>query len=628
MSAALAETGLLSQGERRSLAVRLTLSLITAGLLILSTALRLAAPDQLDIAELVAGLAALLVAVPALQAAWYSLRHPDLHGVTDQLVALALIAAWAEGDLTTAALLPLVMTIGHVLEERSLLGSQEAIRALGRLTKGKARRLGADGRAEEVDAQALRPGDRIALKPGERIPADGLIRTGMASIDTASITGESVPAELGPGGAVFGGSLNLDGVLEVEVTRVGGQTTLGRVIALMQQAEQAKPPVTRLLEHHAGRYTVLVLLAAFGVWFASGSTAGMLAVLVASCPCALVLAAPATSIAAIAVAGRHGILVKGAAFLEDLASVDAVILDKTGTVTLGQLRLAEARAAAGVDVDALKSVAGALGAASNHPVSRALAPLAPLGAALPLEDVKEARGLGVVGRLGNETVVLGRPELLAEHGVLAPPPPAHDGPIAGVGRGESFLGWMLLADEPRAEARAAIADLKGLGLRRQLLLTGDRASVARSIAARLGVAEVRAEALPEEKLECVLAETRAGYRPLVVGDGINDALALKAGAVGVAMGAQGTDVALASADVVLMSNDLRRLATCVRLSRRCRGTIHTNVAVGLGWTVVVIGMAATGLLGPSGALIAAVLHNVGTLAVMGNAGRLLKFHEA
>lgn len=231
-------------------------------------------------------------------------------------MALALIAAWAEGDLTTAALLPLVMTVGHVLEERSLLGSQEAIRALGRLTKGKARRLGTDGRAEEVDAQALCPGDRIALRPGERVPADGLIRTGMASIDTASITGRSVPAELGPGGAVFGGSLNLDGVLEVEVTRVGGQTTLGRVIALMQQAEQAKPPVTRLLEHHAGRYTILVLLAAFGVWFASGSTAGMLAVLVASCPCALVLAAPATSIAAIAVAGRHGILVKGAAFLE------------------------------------------------------------------------------------------------------------------------------------------------------------------------------------------------------------------------------------------------------------------------------------------------------------------------
>jgi P-type E1-E2 ATPase len=194
--------------------------------------------------------------------------------------------------------------------------------------------------------------------------------------------------------------------------------------------------------------------------------------------------------------------------------------------------------------------------------------------------------------------------------------------------GDKFLGWMLLADEPRPESRQALADLRALGLTREILLTGDRRAVAERVARFLGVSEVRAEALPEQKLACVLEEMKAGYRPMVVGDGINDSLALKAGAVGVAMGAQGTDVALASADLVLMTNDLRRLGTCIRLSRRCRRTIHVNVALGLGWTVVVIGAAATGGLGASGALIAAVLHNMGTLAVMANAGRLLKFREA
>lgn len=618
--------GLLSRAEQLSLGLRLTLSLIAGGCLILATALQFFAPSQRDVAELVAGVAALLVAVPALSAAWESLRYPDLHGITDQLIALALIAAWAAGDLMTAALLPLVMTLGHILEERSLLGSQEAIRALSKLTQVKARRLKPDGRVEEVATQALRAGDRIELRAGDLIPADGVVEQGSSSVDTASITGESVPVEVEPGHEVFSGSINGDGHMVVKLTRVGDESTLGRVIALLQEAEGAKPPVTRLLERYAERYMVLVLLIAAGVWFATSNTIAALAVLVASCPCALVLAAPATSIAAIAVASRHGILVKGAAFLENLATVDAVVFDKTGTVTVGQLQLVEARPEAGVDVRELKALAGNLASASNHPVSRALAPLAEAGRQ-PLEDVKESRGLGVVGRLGPETVALGRVELFKELGVAASDPPNHDGPLVGVSRGKKFLGWMLLADEPRPEARAAIEDLRDLGLRRQVLLTGDRLPVARRIAEFLGLPNVRAEALPAQKMTYVLDEIGAGYRPMVVGDGINDSLALKVGAVGIAMGARGTDVALASADLVLMTNDLRRLGTCIRLSRRCRRTIYANVGIGLGWTVVIVGIAAVGGLGASGAIVAALLHNVSTIVVMANAGRLLKFQE-
>jgi cation transport ATPase len=258
-------------------------------------------------------------------------------------------------------------------------------------------------------------------------------------------------------------------------------------------------------------------------------------------------------------------------------------------------------------------------------VSRALA-----AAGMPVclaETVREMAGLGVTATLDGTDAALGRPTLFTQLGIPAPPPPTHDGPVAGVARGGRFLGWLLLADEPRPEARQALAELRAMGLGRQLLLTGDRAAVAARIGRFLGIGDVRAEALPEQKLEAVLAQTRAGLRPLVVGDGINDSLALRAGAVGVAMGAAGTDVALASADLVLMTSDLRRLGTAIRLSRRCRRTIHVNVGLGLGWTLAIVALAAAGLLGAEGALVAAVLHNAGTLAVMGNAGRLLRFDE-
>jgi Cd2+/Zn2+-exporting ATPase len=618
--------GLLSRSEQISLGVRLVLSLLAGGCLILSAGLLFLAPSQGEVAELVAGVAALLVAIPALSAAWESLRYPDLHGITDQLIALALVAAWAAGDLMTAALLPLVMTLGHILEERSLLGSQEAIRALSRLTQVRTRRLLPDGKVEEVTAQSLRAGDLIDLRAGDLVPADGVVQTGKSSMDTASITGESVPVEVQPRSEVFSGSINVDGHLVVKLTRVGQDSTLGRVITLLQEAENAKPPVTRLLERYASRYMVLVLLTAAGTWFLTSNTVAMLAVLVAACPCALVLAAPATSIAAIAVASRHGILVKGAGFLENLATVDAVVFDKTGTVTLGQLQVVGARPESGVDRDELATLASSLAGASNHPISRALVRFA-THEKLQLDDLKEAHGLGVVGRLEQEKVALGRAELFHELGIAISTEPNHDGPIAGVARGNKFLGWMLLADEPRPEASEAIADLRELGLRRQVLLTGDRLPVARHIADVLGLTDVRAEALPAEKMTCVLDEIGAGYRPMVVGDGINDSLALKVGAVGVAMGARGSDVALASADLVLMTNDLRRLGTCIRLSRRCRRTIYVNVAVGLGWTVVIVAAAATGVMGASGAIIAALLHNFSTLVVMVNAGRLLKFQE-
>jgi heavy metal translocating P-type ATPase len=421
--------------------------------------------------------------------------------------------------------------------------------------------------------------------------------------------------------------MNLDGLLLLEVTRTGEQSTVGRIISLMREAENSKPPVTRLLDQHAGQYMVLVLLIAAGTWFISGSTPAMLAVLVASCPCALVLAAPMTAIAAIAVAARHGILIKGSGFLEHLADVSSVIFDKTGTVTTGNLHLAGVEPAAGVDPAVLKNLGASLGAASNHPLSRAAATAVPKEERLELEDAREMGGFGVTGNYEGQVVAMGRADLFERLGVTIPVPPAHVGPIAGVSRNGKFLGWLLFLDQLRGSARPAVHELKELGIEHMVLLTGDRSAVAHQVASEIGVDEVWAEMLPEQKLDRVMREIKSGHRPMVVGDGINDSLALRAGAVGVAMGTQGSDIALASADLALMTNDLRRLGTCIRLSRRCRQTIWVNVAIGLGFAVGLVGLAAFGILGASAPILAALLHNVSTFLGIGNSGRLLLFDE-
>ncbi len=619
---------LLDRAERLLLGLRVSLALAALCVLIVAEGMRLLVPSEADLAELVAGISAALVAVPVFVEAWNSLRHPSLHGITDRLVALALIAAWATGDLMTAALLPIVMTLGHLLEERSLLGSHEAIRALSRLTEADSRRLLPDGTFETVPSTQLRVGDLIELRAGERVPADGIVRKGQSSLDLASLTGESVPVEIAEGDQVLAGAMNIDGLLHVELTRVGAESTVGRIIGLMREAENAKPPVTRLLDRYAGQYMALVLLVAAGTWLITGNVPAMLAVLVASCPCALVLAAPSTAVAAIAVAARHGILIKGSAFLEHLSEVSSVIFDKTGTITTGDLRLAEVKPMPGIDPQLLQRLGASLGAASNHPLSRAVAASVPKENQLEMQDTRELGGFGVTGQYRGDAAALGRADLFQRLDIAAPAPPVHNGPIAGVSLGEQFLGWLLFFDQLRPSAAPAVEDLKALGIERMVLLTGDRFPVASQVAHEVGIDNVYAEMLPEQKMERVMQEIKLGHRPMVVGDGINDTLALRAGAVGVAMGAQGSgDVALASADLALMTNDLRRLGTCIRLSRRCRWTIYVNVAIGVGFTFGLIILAGAGVLGVEAPIIAALLHNLSTFIGLGNAGRLLLFDE-
>jgi Cd2+/Zn2+-exporting ATPase len=624
-----AAASVLTQEEKRGAGNQLALAMLALGLLVLALIWMWLAPDQIGTRQLILAGAALLVAVPVVRAGWGSLRHPSLHGITDQLIAIAMLGAWVTGDLLTAVLLPVIMILGHVLEERSVIGTQEAIESLGKLTHARARRIEADGQITEVDNAHLKIGDHVEVRAGDRVPADGRVVEGRASLDTAAITGESIPLEVAVGADVFGGTINLDGLLKIEVTRTGGDSTLGKVIALMQSAESAKPPITRLLERYANRYLILVLLVAAITWFISNDAQAMLAVIVAACPCALALAAPATAVAGIAVAARHGILIRGSAFLEELADTTSLIVDKTGTLTFGALHLLEIRAvdAAPIGQDELRVLAASLGAASSHPVSRALASLVAAPDLLPLTDIRERHGMGVIAQTPRGEAALGRLELFQQMGISTADMPSHDGPIAGVSLNGRFAAWILLADKVRPEAHGALKELRKLGLDRQILLTGDRASVADALARTVGIEEVQSQALPQDKLNRVTAEIARGFRPMVVGDGINDSLALKAGVVGVAMGSGAADIALASADVVLIGSDLRRLGTCVRLSRLSRRTLQTNVAIGLGWTGLIVAGAAFGMLGAAGASVAAVLHNLSTLVVLANAGRLLRFDD-
>ena len=613
--------------EQRRMQRQLTLTMITIGLLLLSLLWRAIAPDQPGISDILAGVAWLLVAVPVFRAGWHSLLHPDLHGVTDLLVVLAMLGAWALGDLMTAALLPVIMIFGHILEERSVMGTRQAIAGLTKLTHSQARRVRTDGEVALIDSQHLRAGDVVEVRAGDRLPADGRILSGQASLDVGHITGESVPVEAAPGMNVFAGSINLNGLLRVEVTHTGDQSTLGKVIALMQDAEQAKPPITRMLERYAGHYLILVLLIAATTWFLTYNSQAMLAVLVAACPCALVLSAPATAMAGIAVAARHGILIRNAAFLEELADVDALIVDKTGTLTEGRLSFVDALLVTELPREQVLALASALGATSNHPVSRVLAETLSDAGGLALRDVEEIQGVGIVAMTDDGVALLGRQVLFTRYSVETAPLPAHEGPVVGLALNGEFLSWFLLDDTLRVEAPAAVEALKSLGIDRIQLLTGDRMSVAERVAQQAGIDELAGEALPAEKLRQVQNMVDEGWRPMVVGDGINDALALKAGAVGIAMGGNGADIALASADVVLAGGDLRRLPTAIRLSRKCRATLQVNVFIGLGWTILIVAAAAMGLLGAAGALIAAVLHNLSTLLVLLNTGRLLQFDE-
>ncbi|OHB82861.1 MAG: hypothetical protein A2V98_21780 [Planctomycetes bacterium RBG_16_64_12] len=627
----------LTVSERAKIVIQLGSALLATGLLAVGLIQKHFGPPELaNIAELIMAMGACVVAIPIFWHALCGLLSNDSHTIIDQLVSLATLAALATGDFVTATLIPVIMAIGHFLEERSILGAQAAIEGLRILHAHKATLLTADGE-REVEPSQLKKGDLVIVRPGDVIAADGQISEGLSAVDQSSITGESVPEDVGPNDNVYAGTVNLTGLLRVRVTRTGSQTALGRVVELLREAEQSKTPVLKLIEQYAGYYVPIILTIAGVVLFVTRDMSRAVAVLIVGCPGALVLAGPTAMIAALAAASRLGILIKNTRFLEALADVDTVVLDKTGTLTLGRLELLSVQPMNGHDEDELLRQAVACAVGSRHPVSRAIVRAAE-SAGIESElggsgdQIEEVSGKGILATRNGEVKLLGRRDWLIEQGVNLPENPDHSGPIVWLGRIDrtaggttaQAVGCLLLADTPRPEAKQAILDLKTLGVERSVLLTGDRKEVAQLIGTALEMDEIIAEVLPEQKLRTVHAEREAGRSVMMVGDGVNDALALASGDVGVALGAVASDIALQSADVALMTNDLGRLPLCVQLARRTRGTIHQNVLIGAGISIAFVWLASVGFITP---LFGAILHNLGEFFVIGNSARLLRFDQ-
>ena len=571
-------------------------------------------------------------------------------GNMDLLVALGTTAAWglSAWRLLTAggqhaahllyfeasAVVILFVLFGKFLEARAKRATGAAIRALLELRPRTAWRLRADGREEEVDTALLAVGDRVVVRPGERIPADGVVLEGRAGVDESPLTGESRAIEKEPGSAVATGSIALDGRLVIEARAIGAQTVLARVAALVAAAQASRAPVQRLVDRVSAVFVPVVVAVAaltfLGWWWLAGegvetAVLNAVAVLVIACPCALGLATPAAIIAGTGAAARAGILVRDAEAIERAHDVTLVAFDKTGTLTEGRPRLAALHPAAGVEEAEALRLAAALQAGSEHPLARAvLARLGEAAAPPPAEEFRALPGRGVAGTVEGRHLLLGSPRLLAEGG-------ADPGPLAARAEEESGRGrtpaWLIEAtpgkaprvlallafeDAEKPGAALAIAGLRRMGIR-VAMISGDSRAAAEAVAQRLGLDDVAAEVLPADKAARIEAWRRQGERVGMVGDGVNDAPALAAADLGIAMGT-GTDVAMQAAHITLLRGDPALVPAAVEIARRTYRKIRQNLFWAFAYNLVGVPLAALGLLSPPLAGAAMALSSVSVLA--------------
>ena len=579
--------------------------------------------------ELLAMAGAILLGVPIVLHAAKSLIKRQHH--MDELVALAIIAAFATQDYVTAGIVAFFMLLSELIETRTALGARASIESLIKLTPTTANLVTADGE-KEVKVSSLKAGDCVRVRPGDNIPADGEIIKGISSINEATITGESLPADKVPGMQVFAGTNNLTGVLDITVTKAGKDTTLGKVQSLIIQAEQTKIPIMRIIDRYVKWYTPTILMIAGIVLFFTGDINRAITILVVSCPCALILATPTAMVAAISASARLGILIKNVADLEVAGKMTAMIFDKTGTLTTGRLYVTKLTPAENVEPSELLMLAASAEQMSKHPAARALQQVAK-EANLSLsetENFRETPGKGVTAIVGSAAVCVGRDSFLKENNVdmnNVSGPELHEEQgfsTLYVAKDSRCIGWVGLQDKTRPEASDAVGQLLDMGIRKVTMLTGDRDEVASRVAGQLGCTDFKAHCLPQDKLAIVERTKKDGHTVVVVGDGINDAPALAAGDLGIAMGAAGSDVAINSASIALMSDDLKRLPFLVRLSRKTRRVINQNL--GFGIMFIILGdVAAAAAWLP--AVYAAILHFAGSLIVVFNSARLVRYGE-
>jgi Cd2+/Zn2+-exporting ATPase len=550
----------------------------------------------------------------------------------NELVAIAVLAAFASGNYKVAGVVAFFMLMGEIIETRTAEGARASIESLIKLTPTKARRLKKDGSEEEVAASELAIGDVIRIRPGDNVAADGVIVSGQGSFNQATITGESLPVDKKSGDEVFAGTQNLTGVLEIKVSRAGEDTTLGRVRELILAAEKTKLPIMKIVDQYMGFYTPLVLVIGALVWAFTHDLNRVIAVFVVSCPCAFILATPTAMVAALSAAARLGILIKNVADIEAAARINAFVFDKTGTLTTGQLAVSRLMPIGDTKPAELLRFAASAEKYSNHPTARALAQIAG-EAGVPLaepQNFSEAAGRGVKAEVGGAKVLVGRAQWLKDNGVTGDFVKSVDlneaegWSLIFVARAGQCIGWVGLQDQTRAEAKESLAELREAGVRRIAMVSGDRQAVATRVAAEIGCEEARGECLPQNKVEFVRGIKAKGYRVAVVGDGVNDAPALAAGDIGIAMGAAGSEVAIHSATIALMNNDLRRLPFLVKLSRSTRAVINQNFLFGVLFIIVGLTVTSFGYIGP---IVAAILHNVGSLIVIFNSARLVRKGE-
>ena len=544
----------------------------------------------------------------------------------DLLVAAAIMASIATSDYRSAGLVAFLLLLANVIEMRTALGARASIEGLMRLSPKKALRVMADGSTEEVDSQMLRQGDTVRVLPGENVPGDGVVIRGSSSINQASITGESVPVDRKEGEEVFGGTTNLSGAIDVQVSRIGEDTTLGKVKNLILQAEASRTPVTRIVDKYAGYYLSVVFMLVGIVLFFTQDFSRAVSLLVVACPCTLVLAMPTAMVAALTCAARLGILIKDVGMLQLARELTAFVFDKTGTLTTGELSVTRINASPDVDGAEILSFAAAAEQMSRHPVAKAVVAMAHK-AKLELTQpdyFEEVAGKGVMAMVDGHRVLVGRRNWLAAKGVNLDPLRDSAEPeglsLLYVASDGLPLGWIGLEDRIRPEARAAIEQLWKQNVREVAMITGDRWPVARRVAKEVKCSQVQAEAFPADKVDLVRMLRQQGHKVAVVGDGVNDAPALAAGDLSIAMGAAGSDIAINSASIALMNTDLRRLPFLIQLSREANRVVRQNLMVGIAGTVVFMILAAMGLITP---IWSAVLHNVGILFVIFNSARLV-----
>ncbi|MCK4871248.1 MAG: cadmium-translocating P-type ATPase [Phycisphaerales bacterium] len=592
-----------------------------------------------DVATLPAVLGALLLAWPLLKAMFAEIMRGRPSSST--LAAIAVGAAMASGEYTTAGFLAFVLLVADLVLRRTAWGANKAIQELVGLTPNIARIVTEAGQEREAPLDEVVVGQIVRVRPGENLPVDGEVVDGHSTINQASLTGEAVPAEAWAGDPVYAGTTNLTGAIDIRVTAVAGDTTIGKVESLIREAESARTPRQQIVELVAGYYVYVALMVAGLVWFFSDksvsadqmrATEKAISVLVVTCPGALLLASPTAMVAAFAAAARLGIMIKQTATLEAAATVDTVVFDKTGTMTTGHFAVAKLAPAPGVGGAELLAAAATGEQHSNHPLAKSILQTAASAKITPSasDSYEEVHGRGVRTKVADGEILVGRATWLLE---LQPESKeAHDAvesKIEGmtgvhVMRNGRYLGAVGLEDKLRSNAVGVVTRLRELGVRHLSLFTGDRFAVAKRVGRAVGTDHIEAECLPEEKHEQIRVMTERGQRVLMVGDGINDGPSLAAADVGVAMGLSGSDIATNSAGVALMNDDLARVPFLIRLARKTRSVVAQNMIAAVMIAVLGLTLAATGKLHIWWAV---AYHFVGDIFVLANSFRLIRFGE-